>query len=239
MDSDGVQTGAGNLNDDTVFFGGLLLQTADASWQRDMSLSYYSENSGSPDANVPSCVIDGFDPPVRVAGYYVATQPDTGDEVRAYYGAAPASVTIDDVNEITAECVAHWPQSLYYGGFEYPAGSGNELPISEPYLVDLPRARSAGARHRDYTFLTTPDGWDAFRHTFDIDPSVSVAARDLSSTWNRPQFDYINTTASGRVVTFDYRRVDRWNPDLNRDGTIDNLDKFPVRVRLLPTTRTT
>jgi hypothetical protein len=33
-------------------------------------------------------------------------------------------------------------------------------------------------------------------------------------------------------MIFDYRQVAGWNPDLNRDGVIDNLDKFPVRVRL-------
>ena len=234
VDSDGVQTGAGNLNDDTAFFGGLLLQDADASWQRDMSLSYYGENYGSPDDNVPSCVIDGFDPPVRVAGYYVATQPDTGDEVRAYYGAAPASVTIDNMNEITAECVAHWPPTLYYGGFEYPAGSGNELPISEPvlYWSMYPGHNILVPGTAQRIPHTSPDGWDTYRRAFDIDPSVSVSARDLGSAWNRPQFDYIDAASGGRVVTFDYRRVDRWNPDLNRDGVIDNLDKFPVRVRL-------
>ena len=33
-------------------------------------------------------------------------------------------------------------------------------------------------------------------------------------------------------MTFNYRACNAWNPDLNRDGVTDDLDKFPVRVRL-------
>jgi len=56
--------------------------------------------------------------------------------------------------------------------------------------------------------------------------------------WNRPQFDFTDATNNGRVVSFNYRTVTNWNPDLNRDGDDNSLgaadvdDKFPVRVRL-------
>ena len=34
------------------------------------------------------------------------------------------------------------------------------------------------------------------------------------------------------MVTFNYRSVNHWNPDLNRDGAANAMDKFPLRVRL-------
>jgi hypothetical protein len=229
---DGVQLGHGNNADDTVFFAGLLLEDPDGSWVRDLTLDYYSPTHSN--SSVPSVVIDGFDPPVQVAGYYVSTLPDTGDEVRAYYGAAPASVTIDNDSEITAECVAHWPLDLTYGGFEYPAGSGRMLPVSTPvlYWSMYPGHNMTEPGTGLEIPLATADGWGTYRHAFDIDPSVSIAQRNAGSAWNRPEFTFHDAASGGRTVTFDYRQVPGWMPDLNYDGTIDDLDKFPVRVRL-------
>jgi hypothetical protein len=184
-------------------------------------------------------VIDSFSPPVHVAGYYVATEPDTGDEVRAYYGAEPASVTVDNMNEITVETVAHWPVSLVYGGFEFPDGSGFMLPVSDPqlYWSMFPGHNMLVPGTSNEIPWDVAGGWEVFRHTFDIDPGVSIPLRDGTSPldadiWNRPQFAYTDSVNSGRVVTFNYRASVAWNGDMNRDGALDDMDKFPVRVRL-------
>ena len=103
--------------------------------------------------------------------------------MRAYYGAEPASVTIDNMNEITAECVAHWPETLVYGGFEYPDGSGFTLPVSDPalYWSMYPGQNMLVPG----TFNEIPgdvaEGWDVYRYIFDIDPSVQRRGAGLSA----------------------------------------------------------
>jgi len=235
---DGIQIDVGNNVDDTVFFSGLLLADPDNTWSRLDPTVYYhwNEKPLNPGENVPSCVIDGFDPPVYVAGYYLCVDEngDSGDEVRAYYGAEPASVTVDNNNEITVECVAHWPVSLVYGGFEFPEGSGFNLPVSDPqlYWSMYPGQNMLVPGTSDEIPQDIPEAWDVYRYMFDIDPSMPRATRDAGDIWNRPQFAYSDSVNSGRVVTFNYRSATRWNPDLNRDGSHDDMDKFPVRVRL-------
>ena len=253
VDDDGVQIGEGNNVDDTVFFGGLLLEDPGTAWARDLTFFHYGEDSLDADNNVPSAVIDGFTPPVVVAGYYVSTTGDVGGEVRANYGTVPASVAFDNNNEVTVECVAHWPVSMQYWGFD--PGIGIVVPASEPLLYwsmypghnmlvpDIyrpsPQTIPPTTSVDDMT-----DAWDSYRWMFDVDPSVGIDFRDGTGAyteadiWNRPQFEYTDATTSGRVVTFNYRSVTNWNPDLNRDGddnslgTGDVADKFPVRVRM-------
>ena len=99
--------------------------------------------------------------------------------MRAYYGAEPASVTIDNVNEITAECVAHWPESLVYGGFEYPDGSGFTLPVSDPVLYWSMYPGQNVLVPGTYNEIPddVTDGWDVYRYIFDIDPSIGRRVR--------------------------------------------------------------
>ena len=253
VDDDGVQIGEGNNVDDTVFFGGLLLEDPGTAWARDLTFYHFGQDPADRDNNVPSVVIDGFTPPVVVAGYYVSTTGDVGGEVRANYGTVPASVAFDNTNELTVECVAHWPVSMQYWGFD--PGIGIVVPASEPLLYwsmypgqnmlvpDIyrpsPQTIPPTTSVEDMT-----GGWDSYRWMFDVDPSVGIDFRDGTGAyteadiWNRPQFEYTDASNSGRVVTFNYRSVNGWNPDLNRDGddnslgTGDVADKFPVRVRM-------
>ena len=243
VNGDGVQIGEGNNVDDTVFFGGLLLEDPGTAWARNTALYHYGQDDLDPDNSVPSVVIDGFTPPVVVAGYYVSTTGDGGGEVRASYGTSPASITIDNADLITAECVAHWPSSVYYGG--YTTGGGEYVAPSDPKLLWsmypghnmlVPEAYSGGVKTR---VEDMDDGWDSYRWIFDVDPSVAHTVRAAEDRWNNPVFTYSNLVSEGRVVTFNYRSVPNWNPDLNRDGDNGSLgsgdvaDKFPVRVRLI------
>ena len=241
VNGDGVQTGAGNNADDTVFFGGLLLDDPGMAWARDESLNYYGAEP-APDNGVPSVVIDGFDPPVVVAGYYVSTTGDAGGEVRAGYGMAPASTTIDNANKVTAECIAHWPQTIRYGGVFLPGGY---LQSSDPRLIWSMYPGHNLPVPDEYNFTgvgkleATPLGWDSYRWMFDVDPGVTVDAREDAADWNKPVFPTTDRYTEGRVVYFDYSTIPHWNPDLNRDGDDNSLgindtgDKFPVRVRLI------
>ena len=239
---DGVQVGSGNNADDTVFFGGLLLEDPGEAWTRELTFQPYGENLNDPDENVPSAVIDGFSPPVVVAGYFVSTTGDTGGEVRAGYGSAPAQFAFDNRCEVTAECIAHWPQTLEYGGCDY---NGDHIAPSEPLLywsmypghgMFVPEACGGDGRTR---VEDTGGGWESFRWMFDVDPGVDIAGRGYDTVWNRPGFILTNSLNRGRVVAFDYAGIPKWNPDLNRDGdnnllgVDDTADKFPVRVRLL------
>ena len=218
VDGDGVEIGEGNLDDDIVTFGGLLLEDPDANWSRDITLGYYDNPNADP---VPSCVIDGFLPAVVVAGYFVSTTTgDTGDEIRASYGTEAPSMYWDNQSEMVVETIAHWPAGLTTGQVYWSMYPGQSMfdPYNYPNLI--------------------PDqsNWDAFR-TIDVDPSVMLLARDAPGNaaqiqWNRSAYLFSDATSAGRTVTFDYRTANNWNGDLNRDGARDLADKFPIRCRL-------
>ena len=219
VDGDGVEVGDGNNDDDTVTFGGLLLEDPDANWVRDTSFGYYGNTGGDP---VPSAVIDSFLPPVVVAGYYVSTTTgDTGDEVRASYGSSAVSLTWDNENELAVETIAHWPAGFTPGQLYWSMYPGQDM--LDPY---------------NYPAIIGSDAtWDTFRASFDIDPSVAITERDTPANagqiqWNRAQFMYSDAPSAGRTVYFNYRNIPNWNGDLNRDGVADMNDKFPIRCRL-------
>ena len=232
-----VELGAGAPIDDTVFFSGLLLQDAVTSWNRNYTYVPYDPVLGPAFTNVPRCVFTGAYAvnPVCVAGYYVATTiaGDSGDEVRANYGQAVPSFPTsgankwDNKDKLWLEAIAHWATTGAWA-------------VTNPGGVKMWWSMFPGHRMRipgTATYLTdSTNRWDSFRQIFDIDKNNASAnwlgVLRSNTTWNQGMFDYTEPTAEGRVVSFNYRSNKMWNPDLNRDGTINYKDKFPVRARI-------
>ena len=197
---DGVDIGTND--DDTVTYGGLLLEDPDGTWARDTTLGYYDNPDGDP---VPGAVMATM-PEVVVAGYYVATPTgDSGDEVRASYGPGVATLSWDNKDLLSVETIAHWPPELDYAGMSiglywsmYP---GQEM--LDPY--NYPNT------------IPVDSSWETFRSAFDVDPSVALTERDTPANpaqeaWNRPAFNYSEALSSGRTVSFNYRSIGSWNP---------------------------
>jgi hypothetical protein len=111
VDGDGVELGDGNLDDDTVFFGGLLCEDPADDWARDYTLVSYDVSASPTHADVPSVICDNWsvsDPWPNVGGYYVSTTGDTGAVVRAQYGTQGAHHAFNNDDELAAEVVVHW-----------------------------------------------------------------------------------------------------------------------------------
>lgn len=226
-----VEFGAANIGttDDAVSYGGLLLDDADGSWARitppampnDIPSIMLAEDQNA---------VPGRTPMPVVAGYYDGG--DTGDEVRASYGTQPdsfsaAGIDFDNSSRLTVETIARWPESLRYFDFApFPASSDPSLfwSVYPGQGTEIPSGPDAGK------FVGINVDWDAYRRSFDVDPSFAAAGR--TGKFNRPPFSFTNSTNNGRVIEFNLRSVTNWNPDLNRDNVIDVNDKFPVRVRL-------
>ena len=213
---DGVDLTAND--DDTMTLGGLLLEDPDGTWTRDMTLGPYD----NPDSLPTPSVCDPGGPAIVVAGYYVATTTgDTGDEVRANYGDGVPTLTWDNADELVIEAIAHWPAGFSPDQVFWSMYPGQDMfdPVNYPDLIGS-----------DAT-------WEAYRASFDIDPTISNARRDTPANpgqvqWNRAQFMFSDAASSGRTLAFDYNSIPNWNGDLNRDGVVDVKDKFPVRCRL-------
>jgi hypothetical protein len=203
--------------DDTVAIRGLLVNDTDGNWSR------YTPPVGQ----MPNCLLNlqgANGPTPLVAGYFTSLAGNTGDEIYANYGTGPVALSWNNQYKLECEAIAHWPETLMYG--TNPAvlywsmfpGHRMFVPGTGTYFTD-----SAG-------------GWETFRKVLDIDPTVAVAGR-TGSTWNSANFAYTNVLAQGRVVQFDYRSINTWNGDMNRDNDGNLLadavaDKFPIRCRL-------
>jgi len=205
------------VTDDTAAYRGLLVNDTDGNWTR------YTPPAGQ----LPNVVLNNQGtqgPPPAVAGYFTSATGNSGDEIYASYGNSPASLSWSNSNKLECEAIAHWPETMVYGA----------LP-AKMYWSMFPG-------HRIYmpgtsTFVTdSAEGWDAFRRIFDIDPTVTPAGR-AGAAWNAGNFTFTGLLAEGRIVEFDYRTVNGWNPDLNRDTDSNTpadaaADKFPIRCRL-------
>jgi hypothetical protein len=231
VDGDGVELGDGNLDDDTVFFGGLLCDDPNGDWARMPLTTLSYDVSASPThADVPSVICDnwsGANPWPNVAGYYSSTTGDTGAVERADYGTQAPHHTFDNTNPLAAEVVVHWDTANNFN----PATNPNGIyPVLYWSMYPGHKMLVPGTSN-EIPDDTGPNCWDAFLYCFDVDPAVAPAGRS-GDIWNRSQFSFTDGISCGRTVVFDYKKVKRWNGDLNRDGVIDSADKFPVRCRL-------
>jgi hypothetical protein len=230
--------GAPPATDDTVLFlRGFLMNDVGAApnaWTR------FSPPPATPRVNALQNYVGVGNPIPEVCGYYF--QGNTGDngagDTMAQYGTEQAATTgggmvvgkeYKNGTPLTVEAIAHWSQSLKYGGFPaIPAITDAVLNWSmyPGHNMQVPGAPPG-------TIIGLTANWDEYRKNFNNDPTTVVAGRGASK-WNQPVFNFRSPLLdpTGRVVEFNYRKVKAWNPDLNRDGAQNNADKFPVRCRL-------
>ena len=199
-----------------VGYAGLLIDDPDTIWDRDAIVSFDDTDF----VDVAGWSLLTWH---NVPGYYVTTTdvvgtPGLDTAEKASYGTDMPALTFDNQYPLIAEALAHWPSS---------AG-----------LTDLMWAMFPGHGMIDPSTgdeIPWDTGFDVFQETFEIDPSVTVAERDspppLATAWNRNNFNALGTTDGGRYVEFNFRNATNWYGDLNGDGVINDLDKFPVRCR--------
>jgi hypothetical protein len=214
--------------DDSISYGGLLLADPDASWAR-----YTPAGIPSVQAREEFNNTSGRAPRPLVAGYYKTTNVGAfADDIMANYGSSahafdglPVGQEWKNADKLTVEAIAHWPATLKYFNF------GAFTPQDAQIFWSMHPGHNMAVPGTGLIIGVTAD-FDAYRTSFDIDPSTAPSGRNGLSIWNRPSFNFGNPASAGRVVEFPYNKLKAWNPDHNRDGVRNNSDKFPIRCRL-------
>lgn len=209
--------------DETVVFGGLLLQN-NATWTRvdPANGGYMNFQTLFPGAP--------FADRLPVSGYYISTTSNFVGTRRAFYGDDIPQLTFDNANgTVTYEAIAHWDSS---SAPDYGPGNPARLDWSVwpgDGVVDLngPATR----------YGAIGNNADNYWREIDVDPTITPEftgrAGGSSGIYNASDFSRTGAQAQGRIVSFNYATMRGWDGDLNRNGTRgEKEDKFPVRARI-------